>query len=80
MLATGQVKATRIVRLRVHGLGYGPAVEAIAMALAGIPGVESAKVAAAGSMAHVACRPEVSGAALLGALARLGFRADVLAG
>jgi hypothetical protein len=70
--------ATRIARLRVHGLGYGPAVETIAMALAEVPGVRSAKVVAGASLAHVECGREVSGEALLATLRRVGFRGEVV--
>ena len=80
MLATGQAKATRVVRLKVLGLGYGPAVETIAMALAGVPGVRSAKVVAASAMAHVECHPDVGGEDLLGVLGGIGFRGEVVAG
>jgi hypothetical protein len=78
MLATGQVKATRIVRLRVHGLGYGPAVETIAMALAEVPGVRSAKVIAATATAHVECHMDVGGQDLLAVLGGIGFRGEVV--
>ena len=79
MLATGKVQATRIVRLRVFGLGYGPAVEAIAMALAEVPGVGSAKVIAANATAHVDCHVDVGGEDLLAVLQRVGFRGEVVA-
>ena len=78
MLATGQAKATRIVRVRVLGLGYGPAVETIAMALAEVPGVRSAKVVAASAMAHVDCHVDVGADDLLGVLGGIGFRAEVV--
>jgi copper chaperone CopZ len=71
--------STRIARLQVHGLGYGPAVEAIALALAAVPGVRSAKVIAASSTAFVECQPEVGGADLLGVLGSVGFRGELLA-
>jgi hypothetical protein len=77
MLATE--RATRVVRLRVHGLGYGPAVEVIAMALAEVPGVRAAKVIAVSSSAHVECGPDVGSGALLGVLRQVGFRGEVVA-
>jgi hypothetical protein len=78
MLATEKAKATRIIRLRVFGLGYGPAVETISMALAEVPGVGSAKVVAATTMAHVECHVDVGGEDLLAVLRGIGFRGEIV--
>ena len=79
MLATEKVSATRIARVRVHGLGYGPAVETIAMAFAAVPGVLSAKVVAATATAHVECHMDVGGDDLLAVLQGMGFRGELVA-
>jgi copper chaperone CopZ len=78
MLTMQNASATRIARLRVHGLGYGPAVETIAMTLAEVPGVRSAKVNAATSTAHVECHVDVGAGDLLEVLGVIGFRGEVV--
>ena len=78
MLATRNT--TRIARLRVHELGHGPAVEAIALELAAVPGVRSAKVVAASAMAHVECHPDVGAGDLLEVLRGIGFSGEVVLG
>jgi hypothetical protein len=80
MLATEKASATRVVRLRVFGLGYGPAVETIAMAFAEVPGVRSAKVVAASATAHVECHMDVGAGDLLAVLGGIGFRGEVVGG
>jgi hypothetical protein len=74
MLAT----ATRGMSVRVLGLRKGPAVEQVAIELASIPGVASAKVVAATGLAYVSLAAETSHSAVLTAVRRAGFAGEIL--
>jgi hypothetical protein len=69
--------AARRVAIKIHGIGYGPAVQWIERELGSMPGVDRATVHPGNGMAHVSCSGPASDNALLGTLLRLGFRADL---
>ena len=72
-----ETKAGRRVAIKIHGIGYGPAVQWIERELGAMPGVTRAVVHPGNGMAHVTCGGDANDGALLGTLQRLGFRADL---
>jgi hypothetical protein len=72
-----ETKAARRVAIKIHGIGYGPAVQWIERELGAMPGVARATVHPGTGMAQVTCNGPTSEAAMLGTLQRLGFRADL---
>jgi hypothetical protein len=74
-----ETKAARRVAIKIHGIGYGPAVQWIERELGSMPGVAGATVDPGSGMVRVTCAGPTSESALLGTLQRLGFRADLAA-
>jgi hypothetical protein len=73
-----QTQTARRVAIKIHGIGYGPAVHWIERELGAMPGVERAIVNPANGVVQVSCSGPVSEASLLATLLRLGFRANLL--
>ena len=72
-----QTTTLRRMTIAIHGVGYGPAAARIEQELLRVPGVVEARVTPATSTAAVACEATTGEAALLVALTRIGFRAEV---